>query len=124
MRMRTAAALAAALGLAAVACGGEDKADAVQCGNAGTAASYNGNVKAFLENNCTECHSSSARLPWQRKGAPSGVDYDTLSDAKSHASSGASEVAGGSMPPEGGASKLSASDRCLLQAWVNAGTPE
>lgn len=113
----------AVLGLGVVmACGEGEKASPVDCTNAGSNASYNSNVKTFLDAHCTSCHSESAP-PWSRRGAPSGVNYDTYDNAKANALEGAHEVADGSMP-EGKAGELSTADRCLLQAWVNAGTPQ
>ncbi len=104
------------------ACGGEEVSP-VDCSNAGTSASYSSNVKAFLDEHCIACHTEGSN-PIVRQGAPAGVNYNTFENARSNASAGAHSVSEGEMPERGGAAELSTADRCLLQAWVNAGTPQ
>lgn len=66
---------------------------------------------------CATCHSSELKGS-ARRDAPSGVNFDTESAAKSSAEDAASEVNGGDMPPSGSGVTLSAAEKQDLYRWA------
>ena len=101
-------------------CGGQ-KAEAATCDSLPSNVTYTNKVKAFLESNCTQCHSSANTNPFARRNAPTGVDYDSYDAAKKNAAAGADATQNGEMP-EG--KTLSDEDKCLMRAWVSQNTPQ
>jgi hypothetical protein len=75
----------------------------------------------FFFNYCTGCHSS--KLPAERRrGAPNGIDFDTLGGIRTHAQRIFARAADGNvaMPPAGGPS---ADQRKQLGDWLACGAP-
>lgn len=77
--------------------------------------------EAFLRNWCRGCHAS-ALSGDERSGAPEGIDFETLDDARMWADRiGARALGpGAGMPPAGGPSP---EELELLEAWLDAGVP-
>lgn len=73
----------------------------------------------ILLTHCTSCHSS-ALSGEARRGAPEGVDLDSLSGARDQADQLVARVDAGEMPPAGG---MSAAEIAALHAWVDCGAP-
>lgn len=139
-------ALAAALALAAPACGGGDDDDnAANAGRSGTGGSggsagappskgpvtegcptdseltYENFGAPFLLSWCNGCHSSS--LPEDsRQKAPLGIDFDTIDKVRAHSARISARGAGDapSMPPSGGPPEA---DRQKLAEWLACGAP-
>ncbi len=76
---------------------------------------------AFLRNWCRGCHASTLSDE-ARSGAPAGIDFETLDDARMWADRIEARALGSeaSMPPAGGPS---AEELELLEAWLDAGLP-
>jgi mono/diheme cytochrome c family protein len=103
------------------ACG--EKLDPVQtqtCDPA-QAVNYTDDLAPLFARYCTGCHSANAA---NRNGAPIGVDFDSYGAAAASAESANIRVQAGSMPPPQVSLRPDAADRCLLQAWVDLGSPE
>lgn len=76
------------------------------------AVSYTNDIRPILNNHCITCHSGS--------GAPRGIQLDSFAAAKANAAAANAAVQSGLMPLVG---SLTADEKALLQAWVDAGTP-
>lgn len=76
---------------------------------------------AFLRNWCRGCHASTLSGD-ARSGAPEGIDFETLDDARMWADRIEARALGeqASMPPAGGPSL---DELELLRAWLEAGLP-
>jgi len=73
----------------------------------------------FVLDYCTGCHSS--HLSGEaRRGAPGGVDLDTVEGVRSHADRVAARVTDGTMPPGGGPG---AEELTALRDWLDCGAP-
>jgi hypothetical protein len=68
---------------------------------------------------CTACHSAQVHGD-ARRGAPAGVDFDTLAGARQHAARIAARVEAGTMPP---ASAVGAAEAAALLTWLRCGAP-
>jgi uncharacterized membrane protein len=74
----------------------------------------------FLISWCRGCHSSELTGA-MRQRAPSGVNFNTVEDARDHAARIAVRAGpGGTMPPVGGPSP---DERMLLVEWIGCGAP-
>ena len=71
---------------------------------------YEGEIKALLDSNCTQCHGGA--------NGRAGVSLDSYDNAVLHADRANARIQAGTMPPGGG---LSNSDAALFQAWVDGG---
>jgi hypothetical protein len=91
--------------------GGGADAGSKSDGSSGTV-SYAKDIQPLLEANCTRCHGGS------RPSA--GIDLTSYDKVKPNAAAANSAIQKGAMPPTGA---LSAANKQLFQAWVNAGTP-
>jgi hypothetical protein len=76
------------------------------------AVSYTNDIRPILNNHCITCHSGS--------GAPRGIKLDSFADAKANAAAANAAVQSGLMPLVG---SLTADEKALLQAWVDAQAP-
>ena len=103
------------LGLAAMtACGSN-----VACPTPTSAVTYE-DVAPIFEAKCNGCHAT-YRQGDTRYGAPDDLNYDTYQVARRDAFRTARSVVDGSMPYGG---VISDHDACMIQAWVNQGTPQ
>lgn len=115
-------AIVTAVLLLAVACG--DKLDAVQeteCAQDQAEVTYEGQVKAILDEHCTSCHSSSVSGN-ARSGAPSGVDLDTYQSLLPLAEQANTRIQNETMPP--GSNKVPASQKSVFMCWIDQGKNE
>ncbi len=78
-------------------------------------------VKGFFDNWCTPCHSS-AVVGDDRRGAPAGMDFDTLANVKAVSNRVLATATGDTitMPPAGG---TPLDDRAMIAEWVQCGMP-
>ncbi len=75
------------------------------------ATTYNNTIKAKLSSTCSGCHNASPRM----------IIGSTYTTDKSNAATMNTRIQNGTMPQGG---PWSASDKALMQAWVDAGMPE
>ncbi len=108
--------------LLALACGSDPKGDTgPSCGEHTPRLTYSNFGEGVLAKHCTGCHSSLIPVE-DRRGAPVGVDLDSLSAARQFADRiVARSVEGDTMPPGGGPSE---EERQWLGEWVACGMPE
>ncbi len=118
------------LPLLLLACSGDDLPPPPSSGTAATPTdtgepcgdhlTWNGAGQAFLLTYCTACHASTATGE-ARKGAPEGVDFDTLEGTRTWAERiRVRTLETFDMPPAGGPR---AEERDLLSAWLDCGLP-
>nr|WP_299068619.1 hypothetical protein [uncultured Allomuricauda sp.] len=79
-----------------------------------TEVTYTADIAPLLSSNCLGCHSNPPQ-----NGAPMALT--TFSAVQSRASGIFNRTNNGTMPPSG---KLPQANIDLIQAWINAGTPE
>jgi uncharacterized membrane protein len=65
---------------------------------------------------CSECHASTLSGS-ARRNAPTNVNYDTEAAAKASGTKAASEVNGGSMPPDNSGITLTDDEKQQLYKW-------
>ncbi|MEZ4272179.1 MAG: hypothetical protein R3C68_12350 [Myxococcota bacterium] len=114
---------------AAVALGGcGDKTDPrISCDNFDLVdVTYTSTVQAILEDHCRACHSLDAA---NRYKAPKDVNFDDVFDAQEHSKRAAIRALSGTMPPPkslatAGVAPLTAIQRCQMDAWHRAGSPQ
>ncbi len=84
-----------------------------------TSTTWETSGQPFTLDYCTGCHSSHLSGE-KRRGAPEGIDLDTLEGVRRHAERVSARIADGTMPPGGGpgAEEISA-----MREWVDCGTP-
>ena len=106
-----------------VACGPGpvQQAQVAPCPPGGTDATWENHADAFLTTWCTPCHDRSV-VGEARKGAPTGIDFDTYQDAVAWGDRIAARSTGDSptMPPAAGPSDQA---RIHLAHWVACGMP-
>lgn len=78
-----------------------------------TTVTYTSDIKPILDTNCIACHNANTHR--------AGVQLQDYTHAKSNASASLADILANVMPPSG---PLSAADKALFQAWVDAGEPE
>lgn len=82
---------------------------------------YEGNVKLILNKYCIDCHASSL---YNRKGAPTEINYDSYSSSKASAVPAVLTFYSGTMPPSPLPNPEAYLDEiCQLQAWIDQGYP-
>jgi uncharacterized membrane protein len=136
LRTSVAPALASALLLAA--CGGGAQAstsgrptgatDAACRANGWTGLTYTSFGQRFATSYCTTCHAVASA---DRRGAPPGVDFDTLAGIQEHAGQidalAGENIAGtirnSAMPPPGVTPFPDGTERQQLACWIAAGLP-
>lgn len=101
-------------------CKAETSIDDYPCPTQGTKLTYDSFGAAFMADNCQSCHGQSAS---DRKGAPSGFDFGTVSEVRAHrarifARAAADNV---TMPP--GPDDPPAPERAKLAEWLACGAP-
>jgi len=77
---------------------------------------YDNFGKAFLGKYCTGCHASTL-AGFARKGAPAGLNFETIDGAKKFAAKILKEAGGGKMPPA--PPKPTADEKTKLKAWLD-----
>jgi uncharacterized membrane protein len=94
---------------------------AIACGNGLPDVDCSGTIPQYADvtalTKCSTCHSSKITGS-ARRDAPTSVNFDTESAARSHAEDAASEVNGGDMPPSGSGISLSADEKQALYKWA------
>lgn len=110
--------------LAVLACG--EKIDPVRTvdlavlDQAGGAVTWEPQIRTLMEEQCTRCHAST-KTGAARQGAPVYLDLDTWAAAAPQASSALAVMRIGYMPP---GKRVPDTALALMQAWIDAGTPE
>jgi len=89
--------------------GGADGGGANEAGPPAPTVSFVNDVMPMLKKGCL-CHVQGGEAPL----------LDTYSNVKANANASMQSILAGDMPPQG---PLSASDKNILQSWINAGTP-
>lgn len=105
--------------------GGGGGGDAFLGDGAGGSFTWTSHVRAILDR-CTRCHSTENSGD-ARNGAPASVNFNTYEEAVQSADRALEMISRGFMPPAGnsvGAEPLSAAERSVVEAWINAGMPE
>jgi hypothetical protein len=86
----------------------------------GAGVQWNGFGQGFLLTYCTACHATTVTGEG-RKGAPEGIDFDTLAGTQDHTERIKVRVlTSGDMPPSGGPSS---EELAMLKQWLDCGLP-
>ncbi|HUJ57942.1 MAG TPA: hypothetical protein VLX92_05605 [Kofleriaceae bacterium] len=95
------------------------------CGNDGDAAcqaaglSYDNTGLPYVENWCNGCHSADVP-PGMRQDAPTGVNFDSVTEIRDQLIAITDTLQDQTMPPEGGPS---AADTQAMIQWLDCGAP-
>ena len=113
--------LAAGLALALLAgCGPAEHFDDAVCPPEGTELTYENFGKHFMGAHCQSCHASAAE---DRKGAPSGYEFDTYEDVVRHKERIYERAAGDNTSMPTGPDDPPVEERDDLAEWIACGAP-
>lgn len=103
------------------ACGSDDPQETIDCTT--VELSYENFGASFMDNYCTDCHSSSLTGA-DRQSATVGIDFDTHDDVRNQSASVKLRTVDlKTMPPVTVASKPSAMEIADLAVWLECGAP-